>query len=133
MVDANVVAKWFINEDLSSQALTLASSPVDLLAPDLLVSEVANVFLKKVRNGAMSLVIVGPSLDSIADHMVLIPAGDIVEEAFAIAHRYGRSLYDSLYVALAQREGIQLITADLRLFNALHSEFPGVMVYLADV
>jgi hypothetical protein len=43
----------------------------------------------------------------------------LLEAAFEIATRTGRTVYDSLYVALAVQSGCRLITADERLYNTL--------------
>ena len=40
-------------------------------------------------------------------------------DAFRIASRSRVSVYDALYVALAQREGCRLVTADEKLIKAL--------------
>jgi predicted nucleic acid-binding protein len=39
----------------------------------------------------------------------------------SIAERFGRSFYDSLYLALAKAEGYPFVTADKKLYNALKS------------
>ncbi len=36
-----------------------------------------------------------------------------------VAHRFDRSFYDGLYMALANREDCPLVTADRKLYNAL--------------
>jgi predicted nucleic acid-binding protein len=41
----------------------------------------------------------------------------LITSAYAVAGSYGCALYDGLYVALALRLGMQLITADRRLFS----------------
>ncbi len=43
----------------------------------------------------------------------------IAEEALEIACRTKRTFYDSLYVALAVKNNCQMVTADLKLYNAL--------------
>ena len=48
----------------------------------------------------------------------------LVDQAFQIATDYGRTVYDSLYVALAVQMNAQLITADERLANSLAARFP---------
>jgi predicted nucleic acid-binding protein len=39
--------------------------------------------------------------------------------AWDVARLYDRSFYDGLYVALAERTGCPLVTADRRLYNSL--------------
>jgi predicted nucleic acid-binding protein len=46
----------------------------------------------------------------------------LVEEALTLAMQYDRSIYDVLYLVLARREGVSLITADERFVNALKSK-----------
>ena len=48
-----------------------------------------------------------------------LPAG-LYKRALQLAHRYGRpTIYDTLYVALAELAGCDFWTADKRLVNAL--------------
>ena len=49
VVDASVVAKWFLTDNHWKQAELLLSKPNRLHAPDLLFLEVDNVFCKRVR------------------------------------------------------------------------------------
>jgi predicted nucleic acid-binding protein len=53
----------------------------------------------------------------------LLSAG-LLSSAFAIAFNFERSVYDSLYVALAVSSKAPLITADERLANTLAAHFP---------
>jgi predicted nucleic acid-binding protein len=46
--------------------------------------------------------------------------------AFQLANQYQRSVYDATYLALAQSQGIDLITGDKRLFNAVNSHLSWV-------
>jgi predicted nucleic acid-binding protein len=48
----------------------------------------------------------------------------LLEEAFSIALTFDRTVYDSLYVALAVRLKADLVTADERLANALAAHLP---------
>jgi len=44
---------------------------------------------------------------------------DLIHDAFAIAAQFKRSVYDSVYVALAMSLQTHLVTADERLANAV--------------
>lgn len=58
IIDSSVVAKWFFGEDLSTKAITVRQnwlgSKLDLLAPDLILTEVSNIIWKKQRLGLIS-------------------------------------------------------------------------------
>lgn len=58
IIDSSVVAKWFFAEDLSPQAIAVRQnwlgSRLDLLAPDLILTEVSNIIWKKQRLGSIS-------------------------------------------------------------------------------
>jgi predicted nucleic acid-binding protein len=45
----------------------------------------------------------------------IAPLGDLAGLAYDLATRYGFSAYDSLYLALARRRGLRLVTADAKL------------------
>jgi predicted nucleic acid-binding protein len=57
---------------------------------------------------------------------------EIAEAAWSFATRLERSFYDSLYLALAATQGCPLVTADLRLWNAVASAVP-FLVWIEDV
>ena len=48
----------------------------------------------------------------------------LLRRAFVIAHRFNQRVYDCVYVALAEEEGLEFWTGDQRLFNALSSSCP---------
>lgn len=45
--------------------------------------------------------------------------GPLIKAAFELAEKTGRTVYDSLYLALANKLGGQVVTADDRFVNAL--------------
>jgi predicted nucleic acid-binding protein len=53
-----------------------------------------------------------------------LPSRAVLPEALMIAVDFGRTVYDSTYVAVAVATGSELLTADERLVNALGSRFP---------
>ena len=51
-----------------------------------------------------------------------------------MAQRLGRSFYDSLYVALAERADCTLVTADRKLYNALREgDLAGRLTWVEEI
>jgi predicted nucleic acid-binding protein len=116
VVDANVVVKWFVAQPSSEDALALARSDEELIAPDFLLLEVANAFWRSVRAGLMQADDAGAALSQVEPHFVHLAAtSELTEEAFNIAIQLKLPIYDCIYLALARREGAPLVTADKRL------------------
>ena len=132
VVDASVGAKWLLpasDEPLSQQALSLlrryTRDEVRLLVPDLFWTEVANVLWKAVRQRRWS----ASTAQSALSHLMqlalpTIPCAEVLENTLAIALKFDRTAYDSLYVAVAVSTDSTLVTADERLANALAAHFP---------
>jgi len=122
VVDASVVAKWFVPEVHSDAALRILDDAHELLAPDLLVPEVGNVLWKKVRLGELR----GTESREILAVFSTAPveihrSTPLLELAFEIALLTARTVYDSLYLALATVHECRLITADRKLYRALRA------------
>lgn len=133
VVDANVVAKWYVPEAGSPQAAAILEGGRELLAPDLLVAEVGNVLRKKVGRG--ELTVAEAEARAIAfvstSPVTLYPSAPLLGTALHLALRFQRTAYDSLYLALAVAEDVQLVTADARLAHALHgSELEELVILL---
>jgi predicted nucleic acid-binding protein len=118
IVDASVALKWFIadesNADLASKLLT-GGKP--LVAPDILVAEVCNAAWKSARLGRIPRA----QVDQIAVSLPrfferFVSSTLLAQRAVAISAELDHPVYDSLYLALAEREAAQLITADARLW-----------------
>lgn len=134
VVDASVAVKWVVEETDSNPARSLAGASLE--APDLLLVECANILWKKVRIGDLTRqdargcldVLVQAPVNFTADRELLAPAMDI---SFELRH----PIYDCLYLALAIRREIPLVTADERLTNAARKlrKFAGRIVLLAEL
>ena len=132
VVDANVAAKWLLpaaGEGLLDQAIRLVALHVrrelQLLAPDLIEAEIGNVLWKAVRRNRISQPEAENSLRRFTALAIqIVPTSNLLGQALQIALACNRSVYDSLYVALALATKTELITADERLVNALGSRFP---------
>ena len=125
VVDASVVIKWFVPEVHHEAARRLLREGFELLSPDLIRAEVGNVLWKKWRRGELSA---GEALSILRDFgrfpLRIRTSESLVEGAWTVAERFGRSFYDGLYVALALETGSPLVTADSRLYNALRDDAP---------
>ena len=120
VVDASVAAKWFLQEPYSSEARLLLKANYTLLVPDLLYSEVGNSFWKRVRKGEISATEASEILTTLCGLPLAIhKTHALAPVALEIACMTGRSVYDSIYLALAIREEGVVVTADERFYNAL--------------
>ena len=112
IVDASVAAKWFVRENLHDQALDLLEHRDRLAAPDLIVSEIANIAWKKCVRGEISSAQARTMTAAIGHYIpTLHPASKFAERALEIALELNHPVYDCLYLACAESSGT-LITAD---------------------
>ena len=120
VVDASVVVKWFVPEIHSNAARRLLVLPHEYVAPDLLFAETANTIWKKTRRGELTAEEGQQLVADIGQIAVeVVPCRALAEDAHALANATGRTIYDSMYVALAVRLNTRSITADERLEAAL--------------
>jgi predicted nucleic acid-binding protein len=132
VIDASVGVKWlhlFAGEPLVNEALELLErrthQELEMLVPDLFWLEVANVLWKTVRRKECNPDDAKKALALLNEQALrTISSRPIMEVTLEIAIRYGRSIYDSVYVALAHATGSQLVTADEKLANALAAHLP---------
>ncbi len=120
VVDASVAVKWYLPEASSAQATSLLAPDNILWAPDLIFAEIGNVFWKRVQRGELGSKQAQACLyDFLSGPLRIEDSPLLLEKAWDIATRYGRTVYDSLYLSLADKLGTPLVTADLRFYNAL--------------
>lgn len=118
--DASVVAKWLVAEPLSDKALSLLADETELIAPDLLPTEVGNVLWKKVRRGELDAAQAHDRFAVLGQMRVqLVTTSELHGDALKLAIETRRSMYDALHLSLARREGCAFATADERFVNAL--------------
>jgi predicted nucleic acid-binding protein len=132
VVDASIVAKWFLREEESDAATELLTRNWVLRAPDLLVSEIGGVLWKRL--GRQELIL--EQAEAVAARLnaapiVLTPVEELMNLALRIAYLHKRHFYDCTYLALALRENCRMVTADLRFLNALRGT--PLSAYLTDL
>lgn len=107
---------WFLPESLSDRAALLLASEYDLVAPDLILLETGSAILKAFRRGEISAPEGEEALGELLPAAVrMLPASQQAGEAFGIAQRFGGSLYDAVYVALAKSLAAPIVTNDEQL------------------
>lgn len=132
VVDASVVAKWVlpgIHEPLADEASQLLVQYVDddiqLIVPDLFWAEIGSFLWKAVRTRRCDLSEAQTGLSELSKYRITtVPTKPHLDFAFVIATAFDRSVYDSLYVALAVSFKSHLVTADEKLANALAARLP---------
>src|SRR4051812_30921357 len=120
VLDSSVAFKWVVNESLSITAQKIRADFIstlhELVSPDIFPSELAHALTRAERQLRIS---VGDAIQLWSDVMTtsprLLPATALLPRAIDLSSRNRIGVYDCLYVALAEREGIQLITADDKL------------------
>jgi len=125
VVDASVGIKLFVAEEYSQDVQdlferSLADPDGSLFVPDLFFIECANVLWKKVRREGYPE---DMARDNLADLRALdlpaTPTAELMGRALEIACLHSVTAYDACYIALAERNGVPLLTADTRLAEAL--------------
>jgi predicted nucleic acid-binding protein len=127
VLDASVGLKGVLAEPDADKARRLRDDSRakvhGLIAPDSFALECAHGLAKLERRG-----LVADARKLWADLMVdapqLFPTLPLTDRAMEIAAAAQIGVYDCLYVALAEREGCDLLTADDRLVRALQPTFP---------
>lgn len=114
VADASVVVKTLVQEAGSDQAAFLMRRPV--FAPELLVAECLNALRKKVLRGDLSAASALLRAETLQRAPITYePAAPLAARALQLSLRLSQSLYDCVYLALAEKLGLVLVTADRRL------------------
>lgn len=141
VVDASVAAKWYVPEVLSEEAVRLLEAgvrgEVRLIAPSLLLPELGNVLWRRHRRGDISRERVREAWAALeAAPLSFIEMGPLMPAALEVALACGCTVYDGLYVALAEArrdEDATLLTADRKLVTRLAgTPFAGITRMLGE-
>ncbi len=136
VVDSGITVKWFVSEPDSIQARLIydeyENGNIELLAPDLLYIEFGNIIWKKQVLQGFDKTDAEFAIEQFKKlTFTLTPTSFLFDDAFKIAVKHQRTFYDSLYLALSERENCRFVTADERLYNAVKANFSNVIL-LAD-
>ena len=122
VVDASVATKWFLPEPDAAAALRLLNGRYRLAAPDLIHTEFGNIVWKLHSRNVLDT----NEASEMIEHFLSMPleihdSTYLLAPALQIAMATNRTVYDSLYLALAMELGGTVVTADERWVNALEN------------
>ena len=134
IVDASAAAKWLAPEPESAQADALLDH--ELIVPDLIFAEVANILWKKQSRGEMDAATADAGLRWLLQlPLSVVASADLMRGALALAVRLRHPAYDCFYLALALANDCALVTADRRLHERCQqpdaSDLRGSVAWLA--
>ena len=134
VVDASVAVKWFLREVHAEAAMRILDPNHELIAPDLIWAEFGTVLWKRRRRGEITLATARAILLDFKRYPIAtVPVAPLVEAALEIADGIRQSVYDSLYLALAERRECRLVTADRRFRDAvMDSALAARMLWVAE-
>jgi predicted nucleic acid-binding protein len=120
VLDASIAVRWVVEEEGSEEAAALLERDVAWIAPRLLLTEAASALRRKVADRVLAPAAAGQALDAllqaVADGVVrLIDDERVIAPALLLAVSLQHTVPDCLYLALAEREGAGIATADDRL------------------
>jgi predicted nucleic acid-binding protein len=132
VLDSSVGFKWVVPEVHSDKALRLRddyrNGAMELIGPDIFLVEVAHALTRAERQkritpaeGALALADIMSTQPQLYGYIPLLP------RAYEISSHRRIGVYDCLYVALAEREGCDLVTSDDHMLKNLQPHFPFIV------
>jgi predicted nucleic acid-binding protein len=133
VVDSSVAVKWFLPEPDSPKAVQVRNEVITaggrLIVLDLVLAEVTNAIWNKHRQMKITILAAQQALADLQGFpMQRESAARLLDDAFDIAVKYDRAVYDALFVALAQDLGVKGVTSDEPLYNTTHADFPQIVL-----
>jgi hypothetical protein len=115
VVDASVAVKWFIDEPETPLARRLFEQQYDLIAPSIIIVELANALRRGSTAGHIRADLVEQAVrDASGLFSRFISDRSLIVPALKIAMEIGHPIYDCLYLAAARAEACKLVTADAK-------------------
>jgi predicted nucleic acid-binding protein len=132
VLDASAALCWVLPRPNSAKALRLRAdfqnAVHELSAPSVFSGEVASALTKAERQKLIPVGDARPLLGQVLrTPPVLHPFEPLLDRAEDISSQTRSGLYDCLYVALAEREGCELVTDDQKLIANLKPHFPLIL------
>lgn len=132
VLDSSVAFKSVVPEPYSQIAVRLIQEHeaglIELIAPSVYPYELAHALTRAERQGRLNQ---GEAMQNWVGCMafppILFEDSSLIERGIEISSQYRIGVYDCVYVALAEREGCELLTADAKLVSNLQKHFPFIV------
>jgi predicted nucleic acid-binding protein len=133
ILDSSVALKWVLPDQDSAKAIRLRdefhAGLHELLAPDVLPIEVGHALTKAETRQVIATPHGWALWQAVmADCPALAGSISLMPRTYEISSRLRIGAYDCLYVALAEQEQCELLTADSRMANALQQQFAKIVL-----
>ena len=119
VIDASALAAVLFSAPEADRVLSAIGNDA-LVAPTLLLFEIASVCLKKVRRHPKKRRVILEA-HSLMDRLEIETVDLPLSDAVLLAERQKLTLYDAVYVLLAQRLNTELITLDRQVRKAFEA------------
>ncbi len=122
VVDASVAIKWFLPEIHSDEARLILESKWEIWAPDYIWAEFGSALRKKIRLEEVTV----EEAEGILKDFMRFPIQThgsklLLNSAWGLTKISGATIYDSLYLALANSRECSLVTADNKFYQSIKS------------
>ena len=124
VLDASVAASWLLDDEMDPLAALVSARVVEdgAVVPQLWHVEVRNALIVAERRGRISADGLDERVRALVDLPVSTDTEPDLDAALALARAHGLSLYDAIYLELAQRYQTVVATLDGRLVQASAAE-----------
>ena len=137
VVDASVVVKWLVTEELSDEAASLLDPGSTLVAPEFVFAEASNALWAMCRRGNIDAAEFNDAIDALRAAPVVVPhpMRRLAVAAARLAIDLDHPVYDCFYLALAILEQYPVVTADERFHDKVrrHPYLADRIVHVAQV
>ena len=134
VVDASVAVKWLVLEEMSDLAKELYGASDHLVAPRLIMTEMANALARKTIQGMLTRHEAKYHFSSLPQFLPdLMDVDELIGPAFENACALRHPIYDLIYLEAARKAEGQLVTADRRFTARIAgTDLARHVIYLSD-
>lgn len=133
VLDSSVALKWVLAEVDSHRAIRLRdrylAGDIELVAPDIFLTEIANALASAERQNRIG---VGESAIFLNDMLSITPVlhstAPLLIRAMELAIASKHAVYDCVYVAMAEMQGCEFVTADEQLVRTFSKSHPIILL-----